>query len=161
MGNRLATAGLNTAYGLTEYPTKGPHYTDVTFNTDSGYLAVIQYDQNFVFNPTGGNSSFYICVQPNYDDCDTTSPLSWQMVRTVLCQKCFFTNHEKNLLKVEVDMVEQTGPSELSVSMSADVTGIAYLWNESPVLVPLQAPIYSTDRFQLPAAPWKAPVTWQ
>ena len=35
------------------------------------------------------------------------------------------------------------------------VTGIAYLWESDPVKGMLAAPIYSTDEYRLPAAPWK------
>ena len=35
------------------------------------------------------------------------------------------------------------------------VPSLAYLWRETPIQGYLTAPIYSTDIYRLPAAPWK------
>ena len=35
------------------------------------------------------------------------------------------------------------------------VPSLAYLWRETPIQGYLAAPIYSTDNYRLPAAPWK------
>ncbi len=48
--------------------------------------------------------------------------------------------------------------SSVTVLVPSSATGLAYLWNESPLLVPLAAPIYADDAFGLPAAPFKMPV---
>ena len=46
--------------------------------------------------------------------------------------------------------------SDIAVSMIIDSnsTGLAFLWEMTPVLGTEALPIYSTDEFKLPGAPW-------
>ena len=53
-------------------------------------------------------------------------------------------------LKVMID-VEGLCPLGTSWKMPS----FAYLWRETPIKGYLAAPIYSTDIYRLPAAPWK------
>ncbi len=57
-------------------------------------------------------------------------------------------------------MAQLTSPSsDVTVTVPSSATGLAYLWNESPLLEwPGAAPIYADDQFGLPAAPFKTPV---
>ena len=68
---RLATSGLNIAYGLTEYPTNGPFPVLVDYNklTD-GIQIEITYDQPFLWNSTE-TEGFYICTKANPQKCNS------------------------------------------------------------------------------------------
>ena len=64
---RLATAGLNVAYGLDQFPTKGPFPTLIDFTLLSEGIQVdILYDQSFTWDPSE-TSGFYFCLQ---SECD-------------------------------------------------------------------------------------------
>ena len=62
---RLATAGLNVAYGMKDYPTNGPFPTAIKVEPlpdPNGRLYVeITYDQPFTWNPTE-TEGFYVCT---------------------------------------------------------------------------------------------------
>ena len=63
-------------------------------------------------------------------------------------------------IQIPLSYVSQTSPSSVSVVLpSPSSVGLAYLWNESPLLVPLGAPIYAQDQFGLPAAPFEVHLT--
>ena len=63
---RLATAGLNVAYGLKEYPTNGPFPDFIDINqVQNGKQIDITYDKPFIWNPTE-TEGFYICTQPDF-----------------------------------------------------------------------------------------------
>ena len=64
---RLATAGLNVAYGLDQFPTNGPFPTLIDFTLLSEGIQVdILYDQSFTWDPSE-TSGFYMCMQ---SECD-------------------------------------------------------------------------------------------
>jgi hypothetical protein len=50
--------------------------------------------------------------------------------------------------------------TEQAISLKLDIcaTGLAYLWETSPVLATDATPIHSNDEFRLPGAPWKRQV---
>ena len=67
---RLATAGLNVAYGKTEFPTNGPLPLTLNFAPLEDAIQVdIEYDQDFKWNPSE-SEGFYYCCQATYDDCN-------------------------------------------------------------------------------------------
>lgn len=71
---RLATAGLNVAYGLDQFPTNGPFPTLIDFTLLSEGIQVdILYDQSFTWDPSE-TSGFYMCMQ---SECDWRG---WQKV---------------------------------------------------------------------------------
>jgi hypothetical protein len=81
VSKRLATAGLNIAYGKNEFPINGPFPKSVQFSsTEIGILAEIVYDQKIAFEVKefGG---FYFCCQADYLNCDDTN--SWKPVTTL------------------------------------------------------------------------------
>ena len=53
--------------------------------------------------------------------------------------------------------VAQASPSSdnLAVTFPQEVTALAYLWRDTPIVTPLAAPIYAEDGFGLPAPPFK------
>ena len=68
---RLATSGLNIAYGLTEYPTNGPFPVLVDYNkVTNGIQIEITYDQPFLWNSTE-TEGFYICTKSNPQKCNS------------------------------------------------------------------------------------------
>jgi sialate O-acetylesterase len=137
VGSRLAIAGLNVAYGLTEYPTNGPFPSSVDFvNSGTEFSADITYDQEFAYNPAE-NSGFYVCSQAGgFDQCRQGN--SWTLL--------------------DASAVTQAAPNQLRVVLPLTplTVGLAYLWTESPILGPsMAAPIYASDSYQLPGAPWQ------
>ena len=78
VSKRLAIAGLNVAYGKTEFPTNGPFPKSVQFSS-AGLVSVAEifYDEPIIFDVKefGG---FYFCCQADYQTCDDTN--SWQPV---------------------------------------------------------------------------------
>ena len=128
---RLASAGLNVAYGLKEWPTNGPFPETITFNKiDDNLIQVdILLDQDFTWNDTETNGFSY-CITENLTMCNAFAAL-W--------------------LKVENVNVEGRA---ISMLVPADTVGVAYLWETTPVLQLEGLPIYAADQYRLPAAPW-------
>jgi len=88
ISKRLATAGLNIAYGKTEFPINGPFPESVHFSSSHvGIIAEIVYDQKIAFEVKefGG---FYFCCQADYLTCDDTN--SWTPVKTLNILNCQF-----------------------------------------------------------------------
>ena len=76
---RLATAGLNVAYGLEGYPTNGPF--PESFNIaelEDGYQVDILYDQTFNWNPVE-SEGFATCCLTSVADCNSQSG-KWEKV---------------------------------------------------------------------------------
>ena len=67
---RLATAGLNIAYGLEEFPTNGPFPVVADYDQLSGGIQItLTYDQNFLWNSTE-TEGFYICKEADPVACN-------------------------------------------------------------------------------------------
>ena len=67
---RLSTAGLNVAYGMTNFPTNGPFPTSVEFYPGvSVNFAEIVYDQPLDFEVKEHNG-FYYCCLADFNLCD-------------------------------------------------------------------------------------------
>ena len=76
---RLAIAGLNVAYGMSQYPTNGPFPLTINFaQLDGGYQVDIEYDQDFSWNPTE-SEAFYFCCQNSYEECNNVNT-AWRKV---------------------------------------------------------------------------------
>ena len=59
---RLALAGLNIAYGMTDYPTNGPFPESWNFVwLENGIQVDILYDKKFTWNVVE-SESFYVCL---------------------------------------------------------------------------------------------------
>ena len=75
--------------------------------------------------------------------------------------ECADTNYSSNWTSVDKGMVEHVTATDLTIQMRGLVCldgsnpSLAYLWRDTPIQTPLWGvPIYSDDRFILPAAPW-------
>ena len=67
---RLATAGLNIAYGLEEFPTNGPFPVVADYNQVSdGIQITLTYDQKFLWNSTE-TEGFYTCKEADPVACN-------------------------------------------------------------------------------------------
>ena len=78
---RLASAGLNIAYGYQDFPFNGPFPAVIDVNKLSDEIQIeITYDQPFTWN-SNETKGFYICLESNILDCNvaTTNSL-WQKV---------------------------------------------------------------------------------
>ena len=84
---RLATSGLNVAYGLKDYPTNGPFPIIIEHTTLSGGIQVdITYDQPFVWNATE-SEGFYICTQVDPENTGSCNSLGgWKRVCNHICK---------------------------------------------------------------------------
>ena len=49
----------------------------------------------------------------------------------------------------------QMAPNQLHVMLDNSATGLAYLWNETPVLGTKALSIYAEDEYALPGGPWQ------
>ena len=81
VGERLAIAGLNIAYGMTDLPTNGPFFTNIDIETmpDGNFSITIDYDQSFEYDSSETNG-FYVCCDYDMLECDEHCG-RWQLVR--------------------------------------------------------------------------------
>ena len=78
---RLATSGLNIAYGMTDYPTNGPFpesWNSIRLN--SGIQVDILYDKKFIWNVVEAEG-FYYCLLGTAYICNQL-PGAWVKVLT-------------------------------------------------------------------------------
>jgi len=131
---RLATAGLNIAYGLTSYPSNGPFPIswNFAFLEDDLIQVDILYDMTFTWNPVE-TEGFHICrLDGGVEKCNSRGG-AWE-----------------KLPDGSVSFAEKT----LSMTIPSNANGLAYLWEETPVLGTGALPLYADDEFGLPGAPW-------
>ena len=78
---RLATAGLNAAYRLYDYPVNGPEPSVINFEKlEDGIQVDITYDKSFIWDPTE-TEGFYICTENDVSTCNNIKARSlWQKV---------------------------------------------------------------------------------
>ena len=148
VGERLSIAGMNVAYGNLSFPTNGPHPIDL--NVGPGPSISLQYDQKIKYNQTE-ISGFYFCCLDNYNRCDHLEQ-NWMEVKKEYV-KLNDTNDDFDVIYIYA--------GEIPACQRPDyyrMPHLAYLWRETPIKGYLAAPIYSRDRFRLPAAPWKVVV---
>ncbi len=79
VSQRLAWAGLATAYQFDGIPLNGPFpvYWDF-IDTADGFQVEILYDSPFDWNPTE-SEGFYYCCEEDFDQCDQKNG-AWQKV---------------------------------------------------------------------------------
>ena len=83
---RLASAGLNIAYGYQDFPSNGPFpaVIDVNQLPDDLMQIEITYDQPFTWNDATETVGFYICLESNISDCNVVTKNSlWQKVKKI------------------------------------------------------------------------------
>ena len=79
---RLAMAGLNIAYGKTDYPTNGPFPESWNFvRLDNGIQVDIFYDKKFTWNVVE-SEGFYVCYLGTAYYCNIL-PAAWVKVLTI------------------------------------------------------------------------------
>ena len=127
---RLASAGLNVAYNLKDWPTNGPFPETITFNQiDESIQVDVLMDQDFTYSDAETNGFSYCCS----NDLDACNAQNGQWMK--------------------VDEVAVNDRS-LSMVIPSCSIGLAYLWETTPVTEMEGLPIYAADQFRLPAAPW-------
>ena len=91
---RLATAGLNVAYGLTSYPSNGPFPDAFNFAVlDNDLIQVdILYDQTFKWNPVE-TEGFHVCrldsgIDGDYSKCNNRGG-AWEKVSGFIKEKVY------------------------------------------------------------------------
>ena len=93
----------------------------------------------------GENSGFFFCCgENNSSTCEAD-----QVV------------HATDWKLVKMDDVKQETTNQIHVTLASCNGGpssLAYLWAESPVTITHGLPIYSTNQYELPAAPWWIPL---
>merc|ERR1719270_2395870 len=129
---RLAVAGLNVAYGMTDYPTNGP-YPEVwnIVQLEDGIQVDILYDKPFKWNVVE-SEGFYACCLASVYDCNTRNG-AWDKLK------------EGSVVATDIS---------LSMTIPSCSTGLAYLWETTPVLGTKAAPMYADDAYELPGATW-------
>ena len=76
---RMALAGLNVAYGRTEFPTNGPFPVSVDITRLEEDIQIdIAYDKPFLWNVTE-SEGFYICHESEVGDCNNMNG-KWRLV---------------------------------------------------------------------------------
>merc|ERR1712223_219180 len=135
---RLATAGLNVAYGLTSYPSNGPIADIFFFNPVDDIIQVgILYDKKFTWNPVE-TEGFYVCrldgdFYGDYSQCNNRVG-AWE--------------------KLPEGSIKSVTGQSISLTIPSNSNGLAYLWETTPVLGTGALPMYADDEFGLPGAPW-------
>lgn len=135
VAKRLSIAGANVAYNVQSNPTNGPFPTELSIQP--GAAVTVTYDQEFTYD-NSEISGFSICCK-DYSECDYYQD-AWKVLDRYHGKKDSSTSIMVNIQ----DVCGQNSP-----------TGLAYLWEDTPTKRMIGLPIYSNDRFQLPAAPWK------
>merc|ERR1712088_354991 len=138
VGERLAVAGMDVAYGTPLIPLPyGPLPSSVTLDSVN-QLITVQYVDNIVYDNTE-ISGFYVC-QDNPTNCDSTNRLdSWvEVAREAVSQM------DSNTLSIDLEFNADT------------VFSLAYAWRETPVKRYLGLPVYGDEEhYSLPSPPWK------
>ena len=78
VSKRLATSGLNVAYGKTDNPTNGPFPKSIQF-TPAGLVnyAEITFNEPITFDAKE-NNGFYYCCEEDFQMCDQKN--AWKLV---------------------------------------------------------------------------------
>jgi sialate O-acetylesterase len=139
VADRLAVAGLRTAYGLAAYPNHGPVVMITGASVDALHLA---YDQAVVLN-TEELSGFYYCCDEAAACFEAGGLAAWPAVAADMVALSFDNR--------TVDIRWEA----LLVCPDERLPSLGYLWRQTPIAAPTWgAPIYAADEFRLPAAPW-------
>ena len=144
---RLAVAGLSIAYQMSQFPSRGPFPTEIKFidmNDDGNIYIEVTYDEDPIsYIPEENSGFFYCCGENNSSTCqgDNVVPASdWKVL--------------------DFDNVMQTATNQITVNVALcnGPSSLGYLWAESPVTITHGLPIYSSNQYGLPAAPWWYPL---
>ena len=138
---RLAIAGLSIAYQKSEYPSAGPFPISIEFAKNNDKISVeVNYDEEVIsYMPQENSGFFFCCGENNSSTCQGdqfVKASDWKLLHT--------------------SEVSQTKPNQITILVPTcnGPSSLGYLWAESPVTKIRGLPIYSTNGFDLPAAPW-------
>ncbi len=128
VGERLAIAGGNVAYGVSDMPTNGPFPTDIARQSDDSII--ITMDMDFTHTEmSNGFSGYSVCCDVAFDSCLG----SWSRLSTDT---------------TTVNVADRTVTVNLAGLCAQQITGLAYLWEDTPVEDYLGAPIYAADQYR-------------
>ena len=138
---RLAVAGLSIAYKMPDFPSRGPFPLNIeVVKANATKFVYVKYDEDPILYLPKENSGFFLCCGEN----DSSSCMADQVVPA------------SDWKLVSVNDVRQTQSNEILVTLPVcnGPSSLGYLWAESPVATIKGLPIYSTNEYELPAAPW-------
>ena len=139
---RLAWAAANMVYGLHDRPLHGPLVSElVLFNTWQIILNFTSPLSPVIIE----DDRFMVCCEATAEDCDQL-PYGdgWQGVQIV-------------------GMVEDSDTQiRLHIGFACDhrpASSLAYLWLETPCTAEESCPLYSSDEFRMPVAPFRMDIS--
>jgi len=137
VGERLATAGMNVAYGDESFPSQGP-IGQLGANFPNGDYS-LTYDQPFTYDDSELSGFFFCCGQPGF--CRNSLQIAdWPAI-------------EKESVKVDMASMNIRIGARTCANEGESVS-LAYLWRETPIQTPVWgAPIYGDDVHRLPSPP--------
>ena len=142
---RLGIAGLNVAYGMKQFSTKGPFPVEISKTRDEEKdVYVITYDEDPIYyKPIDNSGFFFCCSEDDSFDCRGDQPAS-----------------ADHWVLLPMESVHQSSESTITVTvpMCNMFSSLGYLWAESPVTTVHGLPLYSKNRWGLPGNPWWAPI---
>ena len=136
VAKRLATVSARVVFTKQSYPDSGPKVARIERQNETILITLnrpVQYNSSAEFN------GFYFCLQRHFSTCDV-APNSWQRLDS------------SNVAQKNRETMQLVIPASLHPS------GLAYMWEDSPIKEYLKAPIYSLDRFRLPLPPFKSAI---
>ena len=142
VGERLSISGGNIAYGMST-PTNGPFPNSVILNDN--IIAEVTYDQAFTYSNYETSGFWYCCYE--FDECSE----QWSWIEITTESVSVLMDEAKILINLDLATIPPSGATECDAT---EVQHLAYLWADTPVKVYLGAPIYATDEYRLPGAPW-------
>ena len=93
VGQRLASAGLNVAYGKTDFPSNGPYPVSIEFISAGLFnLAEITFNEPIAFEEKESNG-FYYCCESDYQDCDPKN--AWKLVTWIFLKTFLVISNSK------------------------------------------------------------------
>jgi len=137
IGKRLATAGMNVAYGMEGFPSQGPVGNTAEILANGDYK--LTYNQPFTYDNSELTGFFFCCGGPGF---------------------CRNSLRNTDWPAVEKESVE-ADPASMSIRVGArtcknegEVVSLAYLWRETPIQAPVWgAPLYGDNLHRLPSPP--------
>ena len=141
VGKRLAISGANVAYGMGT-PTNGP-FPNLVIVKDNSTVEVT-YDQIFTYNNDETSGFWYCCYE--FDECN----YPWRWIEFTRESVASLLDHRKILVDFGSAKCE-----------SRRIQSIAYLWEDNAVKTYQGAPIYASDDYELPGAPWAFPILYR
>ena len=136
--SRLAWAASNLVYGNTDNPLQGPQPTNVSVTENT---IVVSFSSGLAPVLVEEEDRFMVCCLATMEECDGVAyGEGWEGIRLTGSP----ASHQ-----VELSTAGVCG------GRAGQLSGLAYLWLETPCSGEEQCPLYSDDEFNIPVAPWK------